>query len=227
MRLELIFKSPVDCLTVVVDGNKMLLDIPEVHQMPQPQQPEVGEIPYVALSGPDAKEKLFAMLGKPVEVAEPKRRGRRPKGAVSGLYRFDEWYALYPRKTARINAEKAWASLKPTDELIDTMIAALRMQREQPDWTKDNGAFIPHPATWLNGKRWMDELPAGAAQAETPLLYPGKPWAAFIKKGTMAEVLNLMAQVGVDDADAVEERLEFDGVEQVCDWLWSFKAVSL
>lgn len=221
MRLELIFKSPVDCLTVVVDGNKMLLDIPEVHQIPQPQQPEVGEVPYVSFD----KTELLELISKAPEA--PKRRGRPPGRVQSKLHRFDEWYALYPRKTARGNAEKAWASLKPSDELIDTMIAALLGQREQPDWTKDNGAFIPHPATWLNGKRWMDELPAVAGQADVPLPYAGRPWAAFIKKGTLAEVLNLMAQVGVDDADAVEERLEFDGVEQVCDWLWSFRAAAL
>lgn len=221
MRLELIFKSPVDCLTVVVDGNKMLLDIPEVIEAPKPEQPELGEtpVPYVSFD----KAELLELIGKAPET--PKRRGRPPGKVQSKLHRFDEWYALYPRKTARGNAEKAWALLKPSDELIDTMIAALKVQREQPAWTKDGGAFIPHPATWINGKRWMDELPAGAAQTETPLLYPGKPWAAFIKKGTMAEVLNLMAQVGVDDPDAVEERLEFDGVEQVCDWLWSFRGV--
>jgi len=25
-------------------------------------------------------------------------------------------------------------------------------------WTKDNGQYIPHAATWLNGRRWEDEL---------------------------------------------------------------------
>jgi hypothetical protein len=25
------------------------------------------------------------------------------------------------------------------------------------EWTKDGGQFIPHPATWLNQKRWEDE----------------------------------------------------------------------
>lgn len=220
MRLELVFKSPVDCLTVVVDGNKMLLDIPEVHQASQPQQPKVAEVPYVSID----KSELPEIIVNALNV--PKRRGRPPGKAKSKLHRFDEWYALYPRKTARGNAEKAWASLKASEELIDTMISALRVQREQPDWTKDNGSFIPHPATWLNGKRWMDELPAGAMQADAPLPYSGKPWAAFIKNGTLAEVLNLMAQVGMDDEFAVEERLAFDGIEQVCDWLWSFKAAS-
>lgn len=212
MRLELIFKSPVDCLTVVVDGNKMLLDIPEVHQIPQPQQPEVGEVPYVSFD----KAELLQIISE-----APKRRGRPPGKVQSKLHRFDEWYALYPRKTARGSAEKAWASLKPSDELIDTMIAALKVQREQPAWTKFGGAFIPHPATWINGKRWLDEAPDSVV-AHEELPYAGKPWAAFIKKGTLAEVLNLMVQVQLDDADAVTERFEFEGVEKVCDWLWSF-----
>ena len=34
------------------------------------------------------------------------------------------------------------------------------------DWTKDGGQFIPHAATWLNGKRWEDELPAAGASSK-------------------------------------------------------------
>ena len=30
------------------------------------------------------------------------------------------------------------------------------------DWLKDNGQFIPHAATWLNGKRWNDEVKPAA-----------------------------------------------------------------
>ena len=26
-------------------------------------------------------------------------------------------------------------------------------------WMKDKGKYIPNPATWLNQKRWRDELP--------------------------------------------------------------------
>ena len=38
-----------------------------------------------------------------------------------------------------------------------TIIAAATAQAQWPDWTRDGGQFIPHPATWLTGERWADE----------------------------------------------------------------------
>jgi hypothetical protein len=209
MRLEVVFRAPCEALTVIVDGNRMTLDVPDVKQapaMPALVAPPETQLPLV------------------VEVA-PKKRGRPAKVLTGNLDRFEEWYKVYPRRVGRGQAERAWKSLAPNDELVDTIIAATLAQRGQPDWTKDDGAFIPHPSTWLNGKRWLDQMSAEVAQ-EINLPYPGKPWAQFIKKGSPAEVLNLMAQVGVDDADAVMDRLGTESVEEVCDWLWSFRAVA-
>ena len=43
------------------------------------------------------------------------------------------------------------------------MAKALAAWTVSTDWTKDGGQFIPHASTWLNGKRWEDELPQPAA----------------------------------------------------------------
>lgn len=75
---------------------------------------------------------------------------------------FDRFWSLYPRKVGKANAQKAWAKLKVDSTLFDRMAAALAAWSVSPDWTKDNGQFVPHPATWLNGKRWEDELPVPA-----------------------------------------------------------------
>jgi hypothetical protein len=32
----------------------------------------------------------------------------------------------------------------------------LKRQASSEQWAKDR-QFIPHPSTWLNGKRWQDE----------------------------------------------------------------------
>lgn len=72
---------------------------------------------------------------------------------------FQDFWDIYPRRTARSNAEKSWAKLKPSQELFDRICNALAWQRETEDWRKENGKFIPHPATWLNQKRWEDEEP--------------------------------------------------------------------
>lgn len=73
------------------------------------------------------------------------------------VQKFDEWYAHYPKKVGKAQALKAFKKLKPSDELVATMIDAVKAQCKSDNWRKDNGQFIPHPSTWLNGKRWEDE----------------------------------------------------------------------
>jgi len=72
---------------------------------------------------------------------------------------FASFWKLYPRKVGKDKAEKAWAKLKVDQALYDLMVTALAKQVLTPDWVKERGQFIPHPATWLNGKRWQDEIP--------------------------------------------------------------------
>ena len=72
--------------------------------------------------------------------------------------RFEKFWSEYPRRVNKQAARKAFDKLKPTDELLATMTAAIAKQKLSDQWTKDGGQFIPHPATWLNGKRWEDEL---------------------------------------------------------------------
>ena len=71
---------------------------------------------------------------------------------------FETFWKTYPRKTAKANALKAWAKLKPNAELISKIMQSVAYHCLCADWLKDDGQYIPHPATWLNGKRWEDEL---------------------------------------------------------------------
>lgn len=98
--------------------------------------------------------------------SEPVKEPVKPKVAdAPDSVAFDRFWALYPRKVGKSAAEKAWAKIKVTADLFDLMAKALAAWTVSTDWTKDGGQFIPHASTWLNGKRWEDELPqpAGAA----------------------------------------------------------------
>lgn len=67
---------------------------------------------------------------------------------------FDQFWSLYPRKVAKGQAEKAWATAtKRTD--AQTIIAGLR--RLLPGMQQEDKQFIKHPSTWLNGKCWEDD----------------------------------------------------------------------
>ena len=65
---------------------------------------------------------------------------------------------MYPNKKGKAAAEKAWKKLKVTADLFGQIAEGLAAQVVCEAWVKDGGQFIPHPATWLNGKRWEDEV---------------------------------------------------------------------
>lgn len=71
---------------------------------------------------------------------------------------FNQFWAAYPKKTAKAQALKAWEKLKPDEELTAKILTSLEQQKYSVQWTKDSGQYIPYAATWLNGKRWEDEL---------------------------------------------------------------------
>jgi uncharacterized protein YdaU (DUF1376 family) len=71
---------------------------------------------------------------------------------------FPKFWKLYPNKKGKAAAEKAWKKLKVTDDLFNLIAQGLAKQCASQAWTKDGGQFIPHPSTWLNGKRWEDEV---------------------------------------------------------------------
>ena len=69
---------------------------------------------------------------------------------------FERFWKAYPRKVAKADALKAFEKNVP-GPLLETVLNALEKQKRSEDWTRDNGRYIPYPATWLNGKRWEDE----------------------------------------------------------------------
>jgi hypothetical protein len=67
---------------------------------------------------------------------------------------FNIFYKEYPRKIGKHNAIKAFEKIKPDKELFNKIMLALKEQKK--NWSDPK--YIPHPATWLNGKRWEDEV---------------------------------------------------------------------
>ena len=70
---------------------------------------------------------------------------------------FPRFWEQYPVKKSKENALKAWLKINPSPGLQALILSALEIQKVSPDWQKENGKYIPHPATWLNGHRWDDE----------------------------------------------------------------------
>lgn len=81
---------------------------------------------------------------------------------------FDRFWAAYPRKENKIAARRAWRKLNPDLETCRSMDAKLQQDKQSPQWQRDHGQFIPHPSSWLNGRRWEDEVKLPPAGPETP-----------------------------------------------------------
>ena len=99
----------------------------------------------------------FPLPLKPTS-AEPSLNRQR---TVNG--HFGQFWPAYPRKVKRKAALEAFEKINPTPELLDQMLVALRLQVKALGWTGDR--YTPHAATWLNGERWLDELPGTATKS--------------------------------------------------------------
>ena len=81
---------------------------------------------------------------------------------------FDVFWNEYPKKVDKQNALKAWKKLKPDEAMLDKIISAIRSWKDSEQWNKENGQYIPYPATWLNKRRWEDDLPEKKKQSDSP-----------------------------------------------------------
>lgn len=70
---------------------------------------------------------------------------------------FAQFWCAYPKKKSKGQAEKAWAKLKPSEQLTDLILKAVERATNSVDWKKQDGQFIPYPASWLNARAWEDE----------------------------------------------------------------------
>lgn len=111
--------------------------------------------PATATHTPNTKHQTPEVKRQP---PDPRKRGHGVIGFTPG---FDEFWSAFPRKVAKRAAGKAFARLRVDPALLAKMLQALQWQRQQQRWTVDDGQFIPHPATWLNDRRWEDEEPSG------------------------------------------------------------------
>ena len=75
---------------------------------------------------------------------------------------FELFWLAYPRRIGKGRARKSFnrAREKKILPAIDALIAIVVRHTKQVQWANDGGEYIPHPATWLNGEQWLDELPA-------------------------------------------------------------------
>lgn len=70
---------------------------------------------------------------------------------------FEIFYKAYPNKKNVKTARTRWEKMKVTPELFREIMEGLERAKNSQEWAKDDSAYIPHPATWLNGEGWKNE----------------------------------------------------------------------
>ncbi len=64
--------------------------------------------------------------------------------------RFDQFWTTFPRKTDKARAKRSFLRLTKTEQEL----AVSNIQRL---YSETPAQFVPHPSTYLNGKRWEDQ----------------------------------------------------------------------
>lgn len=110
---------------------------------------------------------------KPPVPTKPKKS---PSDTKARINLFTEFYAAYPKKEAKANAEKAFLKIDFKKHPFEKIMDALEVVKKSGKW--DDRKFIPQPATWLNGQRWEDEIEIIQQLPANPNSQPARPYSA-------------------------------------------------
>lgn len=107
---------------------------------------------------PDVSASVSTLLAKPAQTPIQKPVGDDPA--------FTAFWSVYPRKTAKGHARRAWVKATRTTDPREIIAGAVRY-RDDPNRTD---SYTAHPATWLNGERWTDDpLPGRESRGDRKL----------------------------------------------------------
>ena len=68
--------------------------------------------------------------------------------------KFNQFWNSYPRKVKKFVARRTWGRL--TNKEIEEISKVLKDHIVR--WEETEIQYVPHASTWLNQKRWEDEL---------------------------------------------------------------------
>jgi hypothetical protein len=106
---------------------------------------------------------------------------------------FDTFWKTYPKRVAKGDARKAWMQTENIRPPLPELLASIEAQVKSDQWRKNDGQFIPYPATWLRQERWDDEL-----KVTLPGVVDGKEWHE-----TWPGIVAKGRELGISEADFI------------------------
>jgi DNA-binding transcriptional regulator YhcF (GntR family) len=102
-----------------------------------------------------------------MKTERPIKKSSRPSEDYTP--EFENFWAQYPRHTAKKSAFKAWRAvnpkgINPTQDEQEAILHDIAVRLGRGEWQEEQ--YIPHASTYLNGRRWEDEAkPTHPAEA--------------------------------------------------------------
>ncbi len=108
----------------------------------------------------ESEPKPLLTLKNPQSLDREMRKAKKTKPEPDAD--FKTFWQTYPRRVNKPAAVRAWLATAKERPPLAALLAALAAHKR--NWRDPK--FIPHPASWLNGHRWQDQI-------ETPLAVTG------------------------------------------------------
>lgn len=160
--------------------NQYCAAIPEkvIQQLKHLKVEVVQEVKHVGPEGVSPEKKRVSPESKKVfQQVKPSSSSSYSKNTmVKGQMTYDldpdflTWWTAFPRKVKKQDTFKIWQRLKKKKILpsIKNLLASLKSHKKSEQWQRDGGQFIPHPSTWLSGRRWEDEVLIAVPKEDHP-----------------------------------------------------------
>jgi len=118
---------------------------------------------YMKINGEGIDEITKTSFQKDVDPIDQKTKGNTKTNTktnitVNNVDDFDSFWKFYPRKASKEAARKAWEKLRPDQHIMQMILDNVKERVEKGEWRKDNQSYILHASTYLNQKRWEDEV---------------------------------------------------------------------
>lgn len=132
-----------------------------VTENPAPENQGLETSPHKNTTSENTKDQEHQEDSCPAGAGRERPSSRTVNAIIDA--EFADWWEIYPRKVAKGQAERAYRTARKNGasqaDLLEGLAAANRA------WTlaKTENAYKPYPATWLNGKRWLDDPAAAVA----------------------------------------------------------------
>ncbi|MDP4120145.1 MAG: hypothetical protein Q8876_03700 [Bacillota bacterium] len=123
----------------------------EQHTIENNQISPIGDIPSIPPASGEINHDCTAPDGA-------KNKTRRKASTLSKTQQelFGRFWEVYPKKVSVADAQRAWMKIDPDDIMTDNIVQAVEAAKINDHRFKDI-QYVPHPATWLNGRGWENE----------------------------------------------------------------------